>query len=297
MRPALPVLVERYLKERESAQAPGTIVGDRYALSVLLAFLGPGEELTRDRAQAYARHVEGLRSRRGRPLAPATQADLLCRARTFLHWLALRRHALEDLGALIAGRKVTRLPRPLGEAEVLALIEAAGRAPIVGRRNRAIVELLYGTGLRRAELLRLRPEDVDLYERLVHVLLGKRKKDRVVPLGERARLALLDYLRYERSPMGGPLFLTRDGQAMSRGALSAMLARLGQAAGLAGPVHPHRLRHSYATHLVRHGAPLPAVQQLLGHASIASTEVYLGVEVSDLRRMLEKSHPRERAKR
>jgi site-specific recombinase XerD len=293
---ALCVLVERYLKERVSACAPATVAWDRYALQVLLSFLGPDTTLTRERVCAFVLHVDGLLTRRGQPIALYTRAHLRLVVRAFLHFLVLRGHALEDLSALIVVRIPKCLPRPLGEAEVKALIEAASRAPIVGRRNRAIIELLYGTGLRRAELLRLHLQDVDLHERLVHVVLGKGRKDRVVPLGERARLALVDYLRHERRPTSGPLFLTRDGHALSDGALHALFVGLGQRAGFKLRVHPHRFRHSYATHLLRHGAPLPAVQRLLGHASIESTQVYLGVEVSDLRRMLERSHPRERSK-
>jgi integrase/recombinase XerD len=157
-----------------------------------------------------------------------------------------------------------------------------------------MLELLSGTGLRASELCRLRVEDVDLAQDVVFVLPGKGKKDRIVPFGEKARTALVDYLRHGRPFTGGALFVTTRGTPFRRKLLTRSVVAAGRRAGLTHPVSPHRIRHSYATHLLRHGASLRALQLLLGHASLASTQIYLDVEVEDLARMLEKSHPRER---
>jgi integrase/recombinase XerD len=108
------------------------------------------------------------------------------------------------------------------------------------------------------------------------------------------RQAIRVYLREERPASSGPLFLSIHGRALTRGALEAVVARAARYAGLPRPVSPHRLRHSYATHLLRHGAPLVAIQALLGHASLVSTEIYLALETRDLARMVQSSHPRGR---
>jgi site-specific recombinase XerD len=165
-----------------------------------------------------------------------------------------------------------------------------------GARNaldRAVLELLYGAGLRAAELAALTVDDVDLGERIVYVRQGKGRKDRVVPFGERVRVALLAYLR-SRPRAGGPIFLSAWGRPISSKTLGWLVQKAGERAGLKGPASPHRLRHSYATHLLRNGADVRHIQALLGHASLASTQIYLGLETADLARMLEKSHPRER---
>ncbi len=139
-------------------------------------------------------------------------------------------------------------------------------------------------------------EDVDLAERVVYVRQGKGGKDRMVPFGERVRAAILAYLR-ERPRSAGPLFLTKRGFALRVGGLEELLWGAAERAGLERPASPHRLRHSYASHLLRNGASVRHIQVLMGHASLASTEVYLEVDTKDLRRMLERSHPRERSGR
>jgi integrase/recombinase XerD len=130
---------------------------------------------------------------------------------------------------------------------------------------------------------------------VLFVRQGKGSKDRVVPFGERVRQAIRVYLREERPAWSGPLFLSTQRGALTREGLEALVTRAAQHAGILRPVSPHRLRHSYATHLLRHGAPLVAIQRLLGHASLVSTEIYLALETKDLARMVQKSHPREQS--
>jgi len=163
-----------------------------------------------------------------------------------------------------------------------------------GRAGRALLELLYWTGLRASEALRLGIDDVDLCEGMLFVRQGKGGKDRVVPFGERVRQAVRVYLREERPPCSGPPFLSIRQRALTREGLGVLVARAAGHAGIPRAISPHRLRHSHATYLLRHGAPLVATQALLGHASLVSTEVYLSLETKDLARMVRNSHPRER---
>lgn len=198
---------------------------------------------------------------------------------------------MQDLSALVVVPSVHPLPKAMSEADVKRSLELGPPRGRLRSRDQAILEILYGAGLRVSELRRLRIEDLDLKEQLLYVRLGKGRKDRVVPFGDHVRDAVLNYLR-ERPVQRGTLFLSRDGEPLSRSGLRGIVAKAGKRAGIKSHVSPHRLRHSFATHLLRNGAPLPAVQALLGHASLSSTQIYLALDTSDLARMIERSHPR-----
>lgn len=285
-------LVTRYLEERAAAWSQRTLIHQRAGLALFLRHLGE-EGLTRQAVLGFIRAMEERRGRNGQPWAARSKHWPLLALRGLLRWALARGLVLEDLATLIVVRPVEALPRALPEEKVVRLIEG-GCAGTFAVRDRAILELFYGTGLRASELKRLRVNDVALAERELNVREGKGSKDRVVPFGERAREALLAYLR-ERPRQEGPLFLSRYLRALSVVMLWRIVRRAGRRAGVP-EASPHRLRHSYATHLLRHGAALPALKALLGHSSLASTQVYLKVEVSDLARMIESSHPREREK-
>ncbi|HLA78365.1 MAG TPA: tyrosine-type recombinase/integrase [Vicinamibacteria bacterium] len=199
-----------------------------------------------------------------------------------------------DLTACLRFPRLQHLPRSLPEAEVVWLMES-GPGSHNAVRDRAILELLYGTGLRASEVARLGVEDVCFSERVILVRQGKRGKDRLVPMGEHLAAALQAHLA-GRARLPGRLFLTQAGQPLGRGTLGSMLRRAARRAGLDRPVSPHRLRHRHATHLLRNGAPILVIKSLLGHETPLSTGVHLEVEVDDLGRMLRRSHPRERGK-
>jgi site-specific recombinase XerD len=281
-------LVETYLREHAPAWAHETTLHERAYLAHFVACV-PGDAIESGHVLAYLERVHAWRTKRGAPLALATRQDRLSSARRFLRWAQEAGHLLQDFSALIVTRSVHRVPRTLSEGEVLALLEQGA----CDARERAVLETLYGTGLRAAELVRLRLDDVDLQAGLVFVRQGKGRKDRVVPLGPRLVLLLANYLRVRRRS-DGPLFRTATGRPLSRSQLRELVFKAGQRAGLVRRASPHRLRHSYATHLVRNGADVRKVQLLLGHASLQSTQVYLDLDVADLHRMLEKSHPRGR---
>ncbi len=193
---------------------------------------------------------------------------------------------------MIVIRHHETFPRPLGQADTLTLLDQGPK----DIRERAVLELLYGTGLRASELAALQLDDVDLASGVLFVRQGKGSKDRMIPFGETARQAISSYLREHRPPKTGPLFLAVTGRPLTCGTLGTLVRSAGRRAGLGHPASLHRLRHSYATHLLRNGADLFSIKALLGHASLSSTQIYLEVDVSDLARMIEASHPRERVK-
>jgi integrase/recombinase XerC len=201
-------------------------------------------------------------------------------------------------------RRPKRLPEVLPEAEVAALVEAPHLATPLERRDRAFLELLYGSGLRVSELTGLDLGDVDLPGGLVRVL-GKRRKERVVPFGKAAREALRRYLDEGRPVLaGGPdhaaaragaaLFLNYRGGRLTSRSVARRLDRATLQAGLPRHVHPHVLRHCFATHLLGNGADLRGIQELLGHASLSTTQRYTHLDWKRLAEVYDQAHPRAR---
>jgi integrase/recombinase XerC len=204
---------------------------------------------------------------------------------------------------LSSPRLPRRLPRALPEEEVAALVEApAARSDPLALRDRAFLELLYASGLRVAELVGLDVEHVDLSEGLVRVL-GKRRKERIVPVGRPAREAIARYLEGGRPALasgrggartGGALFLGLRGGRLTARSVARRLDRWVLAAALPRHVHPHVLRHSFATHLLGNGADLRAIQELLGHASLSTTQRYTHLDWRRLAEAYDAAHPRAR---
>ncbi len=198
----------------------------------------------------------------------------------------------------LEGPRVTRrLPESLTIEEVERLIDAtAGRDPL-DVRDRAMIEVAYGGGLRVSELVGLGAEEIDIENRCVHVH-GKGGHERLVPLGRPAIAAVRQYLRSGRPGLLGDgrnerLFVNRRGGALTRMGFFRLLRRRAMAAGLSGSrVHPHLLRHTFATHLLQNGASLRVVQELLGHRSLTTTEIYTAVNATYLRQIHRKHHPR-----
>lgn len=194
-------------------------------------------------------------------------------------------------------RQRRRLPTTLSEKDVERILDAADRTA-TPMRDRALLEVLYGSGLRVSEALGLSLDRVHLEEAALRVV-GKGDKERVVPLGRPAKKALERYLDAERPKLlragaRHEVFLSPRGNKLSRQAIFALVRRLAEAAGLESAPSPHGLRHAFATHLVERGADLRAVQSLLGHASISTTEVYTHVSRRHLREVHGAHHPRER---
>jgi integrase/recombinase XerD len=231
-------------------------------------------------------------------LAPSSIGRNLASLSTFFRFLIFDGRLSENVARLLVAPVVwDRLPTVLGPQAVERLLAAPSAGSRLGRRDRAALETLYATGCRASEVVGLRPADLDL-ERGMARCVGKGDKERIVPLGARARSALRDYLERDRPalvarrPESASIFVSRNGRPLSRVGLWRIVKAHARAAGLKGNVSPHTLRHSFATHLLAGGADLRAVQEMLGHASIATTQIYTRVELSRLREVHGKFHPR-----
>jgi site-specific recombinase XerD len=230
--------------------------------------------------RALADYAAELGRARPRKLAPATIARKLAAVRAFLRH-ALGKERVPD--ASFAPRRPLRLPDAPRPQEVDGELDALdGPAPLA-IRNRTLVELVYSAGLRSQEAVDLDLADVDFDQELVHVR-GKGGKERVVPLGEEASLALAVYLRDVRPQLArgaeNALFLSANGRRLDTSTLRRLLP------------HPHRLRHAFATHLLEGGADLRTIQELLGHSSLSTTQIYSHVDARRLRKVYDSSHPR-----
>jgi integrase/recombinase XerD len=197
---------------------------------------------------------------------------------------------------LLAARQPMRVPKTLSEAQVDALLGAPDTGTALGLRDRAMLELMYASGLRVSELVTLKTVHVGLSDGALHVT-GKGSKERLVPFGEEARRWLERYLAGGRAAiLGGQssdaLFVTARGRGMTRQRFWLLIRKHAAAAGITTPLSPHTLRHAFATHLLNHGADLRAVQLLLGHTDISTTQIYTHVARERLRVLHAAHHPR-----
>lgn len=215
----------------------------------------------------------------------------------FFRW-ALREHliAADPTLRLRNAKQPLRVPKTLSEAQVEALLAAPDVATPLGLRDRAMLELLYASGLRVSELVTVKTVQVGLAEGALRVT-GKGSKERLVPFGEEAHGWITRYLAESRSSIldgqvSDALFVTARGGAMTRQMFWKLVKRHALAAGIDAPLSPHTLRHAFATHLLNHGADLRAVQMLLGHADISTTTIYTHVARERLRALHAQHHPR-----
>ena len=229
----------------------------------------------------------------------ASLARKLTALRMLARHLVRERIRDDDFTALLVGPKLARrIPGTLNEAEVARLLAAPTGGDARALRDRALLELFYSSGLRVSELAALMIQQVDLDNGFIRVF-GKGSKERVVPVGSRARDALAIYLASGRPQLvkpktGSQFFLNNRGAALSRVMLWMLVKKYAQRAGITKNVKPHGLRHSFATHLLTGGADLRAIQEMLGHASISTTQIYTAVEPSRLLSQHTKFHPRNR---
>jgi integrase/recombinase XerD len=238
-----------------------------------------------------------LRDLRLRGLSPRSIARTLATLRVFFRFLRQEGRIREDPTAEIDGPRVQRsLPRALPSSDVERLLQAPDLSAPAGLRDSAIIEVLYATGLRVSELVSLRMEDLHLDEGYL-LCRGKGSRERVVPIGSRARLRLSEYLSTARPALlkgrAAPfVFVQGRGTAMTRQCVWKNLRRYAFYSGVRGRLSPHVLRHSFATHLLENGADLRAVQKMLGHADISTTQIYTQVNRERLRRIYMRHHPR-----
>ncbi len=246
-----------------------------------------------------ALHTEQLRAfiaaehRRG--LSPKSLQRRLSACRSFYQWLLKHgRIAASPAAGIRAPKAPRKLPQVLDVDEAVQLVELPTDAPL-GVRDRAILELFYSSGLRLSELCALRWRDLDLADGLVTVL-GKGSKQRSVPVGSHARKALDDWRRESQGQPDAPVFPGRGGATITPRAVQIRLRQLAQRQGLFKRVHPHLLRHSFASHVLESSGDLRGVQELLGHADIATTQIYTHLDYQHLAKVYDGAHPRAKRK-
>ncbi len=301
MTPSAPV--EGYLRHLtvERGLARNSITSYRRDLAIYAGWLdahsfdGPGEVGEQDLAD----FVRYLGTEREPPLATSSIARVLSAVRGLHRFLAEEGAIAADVSRELRPPKLPmRLPKAIPVEEIEALIEAAGGEELHELRDVALLELLYATGARVSEAVSLNVDD--LVDEEVVRLFGKGGKQRIVPLGSYARRAVDAYLVRARPVLSArgsatpALFLGLRGRRMSRQAAWDVIHRAADRAGLAASVSPHTLRHSFATHLLEGGADVRVVQELLGHSSVATTQIYTLVTADTLREMYTAAHPRAR---
>lgn len=286
--------VESYLLLLAAQRSPRTVDAYRRDLTALATFRkGPVSDATTEEIETW------LAAMRADGLAPTTVARRLAAVRSyFRHLVLLGRRAGNPAAEIAPPRRARTLPRTLSPSEAERLVDAARGTTPRAMRDRALAELLYGAGLRVSEAIGLGRTSVDLDSRLVRVL-GKGGKERIVPLGRPAAEALRRYLALGRPHLDRrhrpDLFLNARGGALTRAGAFLILRRLADRAGLEpGRVHPHLLRHSFATHLLEGGADLRSVQEMLGHADLSTTERYTHVSDRRRRETYFRAHPHAR---
>lgn len=296
-------LVERYLSQLrvEGGLASNTLESYRRDLTRLQGFLAQ-HQLRMGASISPQIVVSLLASLKQARLANSTVARMLSAMRGWFRFLD--REAIAEgnpLRDLATARRPVRLPRTLTRQEVDALLDLPARPHPEDYRDRAMLELLYAAGLRVTELVELCVLQIDLNVGCLRIM-GKGSKERIVPMGQAARDLLAEYLDHVRPTLlkGRPsraLFVSRRGQAITRQAFWKLLRQRAQRAGITKPISPHMLRHSFATHLLEGGADLRAVQTMLGHADITTTQIYTHVERSRLTQVHRRHFPRQVGRR
>ncbi len=300
-------LIQDFLEhlDLERNLSPHTLRAYRGDLDRFLTFLArdflnarPREIRPADVEPAAVRAFLAAMSRQG--LTRRSQGRALSAVKSLFRFACLNgRLAANPAESVRTPKQEKTLPRHLRPGEIEDLIDSAQTDDPLGRRDRAILELLYATGLRVGELVSLDWPDVDLEARVLRVM-GKGGKERMVPFGRPAAEALKAWLADSESLIAErpaprsrePVFLSKTGRRLSDRAVRRIVDRRSAAAGVPAGVHPHTLRHTFATHLLEEGADLRTIQELLGHSSLATTQRYTHVEIERMLRIYRESHPR-----
>ena len=284
-----------------------TIRGIKYGLLRFADFLEKEEifeisDMTTDVVEAFREELAFRLTAKGTLLSLASQIQLICNVKGFTAFLKNKEYLYQDPGARIKPpRQPKSLPKViLDEKEIRRLMKAPDMQTNPGYRNRIILEILYDTAVRRLELSRVKLADLDLDAGYIRVT-GKGDRERVVPLGERVCKMIRNYILFVRPSFlmeedDGYLLLNRWGKQMNPNAIWAVVKRCVHLAGIRKKVSTHSLRHTCATHMLRNGAPVRHIQEMLGHESLTSTQVYTRVTINDLKKIHSQYHPGERDK-
>jgi integrase/recombinase XerD len=279
----------------ERGLSENTLKSYRYDLSQLAVHLEKNERQLLHAGREDILHFLATQVQSGR--SPRSLSRYLSSFRQFYQWLLRDSRIQKDPSALIESPKLGRgLPKALSEQQVVGLLEAPDVETTLGMRDRTMLELMYATGLRVSELVNLEVVNLGINQGVVRAM-GKGGKERLVPLGEEALCWMQRYLRESRPGLmkGGScpqVFVTARKAGMTRQAFWHSIRKYAVIAGIAQPVSPHMLRHSFATHLLNHGADLRVVQLLLGHSDLSTTQIYTHIAREGLKQLHKEHHPR-----
>jgi integrase/recombinase XerD len=302
-------LVKEYLKSLDVRNfARRTIREAAWRLEKFLEYLssrsiiGP-RAITREVVASYQVELYGKINVRGKPNTVSFQNGVLSTVKGFLRFLKERDYIVSDPAAEIPYAKVPKsLPRGvLTSAEARKILHEPDTSCVIGYRDRAVLEVLYSTGIRKEELGSLTLSDVDTIDGFLRIDSGKGGKDRIVPLGRIACRYLENYIKSVRpelikDPYEKHLFLTSRGKPFSKNVVWELVKKYAKEAKIHKNVHPHTFRHTCATAMLKNKANIRAVQELLGHSSINSTQVYTHLSITDLKAVHAQCHPREKDK-
>ncbi|MDP2654870.1 MAG: tyrosine recombinase XerC [Candidatus Omnitrophota bacterium] len=281
--------LEKFLSyiEIEKNYSPHTSLNYRLDLEEFFKFSG---EMAVEKMD-YLHLRKFLVELKGRQHRPRTMARKLSSLRSFFRFLQREGLIKNNPAVLLQTPKLDKtLPKFLTEKEMTELIDSPSTVKAMGSRDKAILETLYGTGIRVSELVGLDVDSVDLIGNLAKVR-GKGKKERLVPVGEKAVEAVREYLK-KRKGRGSALFLNKNGTRLSARSVCNIAHKYIKLTSANRNISPHVLRHSFATHLLNRGADLRSVQELLGHVNLSTTQIYMHVTTEKLKSVYEKAHPR-----
>lgn len=298
--------VRQYLNAM-TAQAASryTVRGAKSALKELASFLKAIEvtrieQLDHEALIQYREELSWRLTPKTTPLSPRSQSELLGHLRAFCRWMVAQDWLVSDPSKKIPNpKKPQALPKAILEPrEIEKILALPDMTSARGYRDRVILEVLYATAMRREEAANVRLEDLDIESGYVVIRQGKGGKDRVVPIGASVCQLIDTYLAGVRADWIGNendahLFLNRFGQKMDPNAIWQVVHKYAKAAQLKKPVSTHTFRHSCATHMLKNGAPIRHIQELLGHASLETTQVYTRITINDLKAIHRRYHPRE----
>jgi len=279
----LDVLIQRFTDHLNARRSANTVRAYGSDLAQLSGFLGGKFDLSTDRLRGYLR--------KNAP-TPVTRARKLSTLRAFVRFLkAIGALQTDPTEALEAPIRRKRLPKALSQDQAVELLDQPSEDFKTVSRDRALLEVMYSAGIRVSELVGLDLPDVDMRAKTLRVT-GKGNKQRIALFGETAATALRDYLQERVPPVQGvPVFTNSRGGRLTTRTVQNVVKRWAVTAGLPPETTPHTLRHSFATHLLDNGADLKSVQQLLGHESLATTQIYTHVSVERLRKAVDGAHP------
>jgi integrase/recombinase XerD len=285
-----------------------TVAGKRFMLEKFLVFLAERsvfqiDGITREVIADYQTELYHAVNLRGRPNCVSYQNGRLAAVKGFTRFLKERDYIVSDPARDIAYAKLPkRLPRGvLTASEARKIINAPDTKCTLGYRDRTIMEVLYTTGIRKDELIKLTLSDVDYHDGFLRINAGKGGKDRVVPLGRIACRYLENYIKSVRpelikDPYNNHLFLSARGNRLSKNMVWELVKKYARKARIKKSVSPHTFRHTCATAMLRNKADIRAVQELLGHESLESTQIYTHISINDLKETHKRCHPREKEK-